>query len=489
MKRREVLLGMAAMTLGPVMTSSKNTQAAILSSAGSPTADRHLLLDTRIVEEVRNAELTLGAVSKSNANPLFDEDKPWERRFDNLYANVLYDHEEQIFKCWYSPFIVSWSTKGMTIQQRKEKEYGKHDQEMGICYATSKDGIGWEKPELGLVEYEGNKANNILWRGGGVHKEWGGPHGTGIFKDLRDPDPSRRYKAILKDKILSVAFSADGIHWDPAIACPEANSAGDTHNNAFWAPTLGKYVGITRQWSKTDDKYVRQVARTESDDFLNWDETEIVMEGLDTNQQLYAMPVFYHGGVYLGLVAVHDQDTDRVWTELTWSSDTENWHRVLPGTPLIANDGEYGDYDWGCAYAAAYPIFLEDEIRLYYGGSDGSSFQLAQRIFLCMATLRPDGFAGYKATAAATVTTTPVFDGAATLRVSADIENAGELVVRVLGNDQQVLTESEPLTGMVSDAEVRWTDVGALDAIKTNKSRLQFEFKNATVYSFSLVGV
>jgi hypothetical protein len=488
MKRREVLLGMAAMTLGPVMTSSKNTQAAILSSAGSPTADRHLLLDTRIVEEVRKAELTLGAVSKSNANPLFDEDKPWERRFDNLYANVLYDHEEQIFKCWYSPFIVSWSTKGMTIQQRKEKEYGKHDQEMGICYATSKDGISWDKPELGLVEYEGNKANNIVWRGGGAYKEWGGPHGTGIFKDLRDPDPSRRYKAILKDKILSVAFSADGIHWGPPIACPEANSAGDTHNNAFWAPTLGKYVGITRQWGRSDSgKYVRQVARTESDDFLNWDETEIVMEGLDTNHQTYAMPVFYYGGVYLGLVAIHDQEADRVWTELTWSPDTENWHRVLPGTPLIANDGEYGDYDWGCAYAAAYPVFLDDEIRLYYGGSDG--FHTSWRNgYFCMATLRPDGFAGYKASSAATVDTSPVFDGAATLRVSADIEIDGGLVVRVLGDDQQILVESEVITGNVSDAEVRWADASALDAISSDKARLQFAFKNATVYSFSLVG-
>ena len=36
---------------------------------------------------------------------------------------------------------------------------------MAICYATSKDGVTWAKPELGLVEYEGSTANNILWRG------------------------------------------------------------------------------------------------------------------------------------------------------------------------------------------------------------------------------------------------------------------------------------------------------------------------------------
>ena len=54
---------------------------------------------------------------------------------------------------------------------------------MGICYATSRDGISWDKPELGLVDYEGSTANNIVWRGGGNTKEqWGGPHGTGILR-------------------------------------------------------------------------------------------------------------------------------------------------------------------------------------------------------------------------------------------------------------------------------------------------------------------
>ena len=29
--------------------------------------------------------------------------------------------------------------------------------------ATSTDGLHWERPKLGLVEYGGNKANNILY--------------------------------------------------------------------------------------------------------------------------------------------------------------------------------------------------------------------------------------------------------------------------------------------------------------------------------------
>jgi len=458
-----------------------------------PGRDRYLLLDSRVVASIENAKLVLGKVHKYKGNPLFEEDKPWEKRFDNLYANVIYDDEEQIYKCWYSPFIVDNSSKGMTLEERKEVKYrAPHNREMAICYATSKDGITWVKPELGLVEFEGGKANNILWRASGTPSKdkqelWGGPHGSGIFKDLREPDPNRRYKAFLKHGILSVAFSPDGIHWGPAIACPAANSAGDTHNNAFWAPTLGKYVGITRQWGKMFGRYGRQVAWTSSADFVNWEKIQIVLEGLDLNHQTYAMPVFYHGGVYIGLVAIHDQDADRVWAELTWSPDTKAWHRVLPGTPLIPNDGKESDYDWGCVYPAACPVFLQDEIRLYYGGSDGLHTSWRNG-FLCLATLRPDGFAGYtqeEAGKPATITTAPIAPAKGTLRTSADVEQGGYVKVSVLDECNELLAESEPLNGSLSDGKVRWRDGFSFDELGNKSIQIQFEIQNATVYSFS----
>jgi hypothetical protein len=454
--------------------------------AVAPGRDRYLLLDSRIIDNSKNAKLTIGKVQKYKGNPLFEEDKPWEMRFDNLYANVIYDEQEKIYKCWYSPFIIDDSAKGMTIAQREEVEYDPpREREMAICYATSEDGIKWVKPELGLVEYEGSKATNILWRGVGEEGElWEGPHGSGIFKDLRDPDPNRRYKAFLKADILSVAFSADGIHWDKAVTCPEADSAGDTHNNAFWAPTLGKYVGITREWGRP---FGRQVARTSSDDFVNWRKCEIVLEGLDDEHQTYAMPVFYHGGVYLGLVAIFNTEGDRTWTELTWSPDTVKWNRVLPGTPLIPNDGEEGDYDWGCVYAAAYPVFLEDEIRLYYGGSDGKHGSWRNGFF-CLATLRPDGFAGYvqaEKGEPASITTVPVVHGKKALRVSADVEESGSLKVRVLDEGGNRIAESKPLAHSVTDATIEWTEEFSMSRFSERTVRLEFEFKGATVYSFS----
>ena len=146
---------------------------------------RCLLLDSRIVENTHNAVLALGIVNKSSGNPLFGEDQPWEMRFDNLYANVIYDDEEQLYKCWYSPFVVDPSSKGMSARERKDLEYrAPRNREMAICYATSDDGIAWVEPELGLVEYAGSKANNILWRGGG--RSTGGRRASPTIRTLSD---------------------------------------------------------------------------------------------------------------------------------------------------------------------------------------------------------------------------------------------------------------------------------------------------------------
>jgi hypothetical protein len=127
--------------------------------------DRYLLLDSRVVDSAQNAKLIVGTVQKDKNNPLFAEDKPWESRFDNLYANVIYDEQDKLYKCWYNPFIVDRSSKGMSLEERERKSYRPPgNREMGVCYATSKDGIVWEKPELGIVEFDGSKRNNIVFR-------------------------------------------------------------------------------------------------------------------------------------------------------------------------------------------------------------------------------------------------------------------------------------------------------------------------------------
>lgn len=435
-----------------------------------PARSRYLLLDSRVVEKTENARLALGSAKKHPANPLFGEDKPWEARFDNLYANVRHDAQRQLYQCWYSPFILDAATRETPREQRASVRYRPRGREMGIGYAESKDGLVWEKPNLGLVEFQGNPANNLVLRG---------PHGAGVFEDRHDPDPQRRYKMFYQG--MAVRFSADGLHWGDAVPCREIAARGDTHNNAFWAPELGRYIGITRLWDGQ-----RIVGRTESKDFVKWTKAVEVLRG-DPQNQTYAMPVFEYADVHLGLLMILRTAEDRVHCELAWSPDTVQWHRIEPGTPFIPNSPNKGDYDWGCVYAADDPVVLADEIQLYYGGSNGPHTSWRDG-FLCLATLRRDRWAGYEPSntnRSAIILTKPIVLSTSTLRVTADARG-GSAVVAILDVSGRELAAAEAITGEVTDSPVRLATQAVLTELKGKPVRLQFNLQRAKLYSFTL---
>jgi len=429
---------------------------------------RYLLLDSRLVERLDNARLTLGTIRKHAANPLFREDKPWEPRFDNLYANVLYDEQDKLYKCWYSPFIRDSLASRTPRERRKDVRYHDDQREMGVCYAVSRDGLKWEKPELGLVEFEGSKANNLVARK---------THGAGVFKDPHETNPDRRYKMFYRK---AVRFSADGLRWSEAVDCREIGAPGDTHNNAFWSPELKKYVGITRLREGQ-----RTVGRTESTDFVRWTQAVEVLRG-DPQRQTYAMPVFRHADVYLGLVMIlRGGGEDRVHCELAWSPDTLRWERIEPGKALIPNADTEGAYDWGCVYAAAVPVVRDGEIRLYYGSSNGRHAGWRDGFF-CLAILRPDGFAGYEPVdpaSPATIVTRPVVCPGEPLRITADA-TGGSVRIALLDAEGKLLAAGEPISGDVTDRPVSLPQ--DVMAAQTGKGvRLRIEIMRAKVYSFA----
>lgn len=432
-----------------------------------------LVLDSRAIAETTNAKLTVTPVAKSPRNPLFGEDKPWEVRFDNLYANVLYDSDDALYKCWYSPFIRDPAVTETPPEKRDTIPYRPHDRVMGVCYAVSVDGLAWRKPLMDIRKSDGELSNIVEIA----------PHGAGVFKDDRETEPARRFKMFFREDQMSVAFSADGLHWENPTACPQIDAKGDTHNNALWCPELGKYAGVTRLWDT-----VRQVGRTESPDFINWTKAQVVLQGLDPHLQTYAMPVFRYGGCYLGLVVILNTETDRAHTELAWSPDTLEWHRIDPGTPLIPNADTEGAYDWGCAYPAAYPVFEEGEIRLYYGGSNGPHTNWRDGFF-CLGTLRPDGFAGFEQESpnVQALVHTPLLAMASPVRISADVEEGGRIVVTALSADGKEIARSHVLSESCTDAEVPWeTGSETLDPAKPVS--LCFELGHAKLFAFSYAG-
>ena len=91
-----------------------------------------------------------------------------------------------------------------------------------LAYATSTDGENWEKPNLGLVDFYGNRENNLvdLFEGQPVLTS------CPILYDPEDPDPNRRFKMCIETSIytnqLAVAYSSDGLCWTESTNNPVA---------------------------------------------------------------------------------------------------------------------------------------------------------------------------------------------------------------------------------------------------------------------------
>ena len=466
------------------------TAAASAEPVGATKRSRYLVLDSHIIDKTENVELTVGVVDKHPANPLFKEDKPWEPRFDNPYCSVIYDAEEKIWKCWYSIFTRSGARgdfpgEGLASEKRAWVKWREGRRGFGMCYATSKDGLKWTKPQLGIIDFNGNKKNNIVL-------EY--THGVAVIKDLQETDPKKRYKAIHPERSKSMVwFSADGIRWGKPINVGPIDR-GDTNQAVWWDPALKKYVLITRGWggAKTKGRYGRQghrlKVRSESSDFLKWSKPTPAIEGLDLRNQIHDMLVAPHAGVYIGMVGLFDIKASRQWCELAWSPDSKKWHRIQPGQPLIANSRRMGDYDWGCIFASK-PIIRKDEIILYYGSNDGR-FMAWRNGFFCLAKLRPDGFAGYEqieggSNKTGSLTTKPVTAVTDTLCISADIAPSGFVKTTVFDKDGKQLGEGKLVTKTVTDAAIEWKDGFSLKKVKGTEIKLKFELRESKIYSFS----
>ena len=449
-------------------------------SAATKKRDKFLVLDSRIIESTRNAKLTPGTVTKHKNNPLFGEDKSWEPRFDNMYPNVIYDDQEKLYKCWYSPFIKDERTTATPKSQRnpRSKNYMKArpaGREEALLYATSKDGIRWTKPSLGIVKFQGSKANNIVRRGLG---------GSGVIKDNRDPNPQRRYKAFYCTNAgYKMRYSSDGLRWGAEVSLRGVGQS-DTHANLIWSPELGKYIGILRHYDPLPITGHRKIARTESYDAVHWTKSKTILTGTPL-KQLHDMVIFRDGGVFLGLVGCMHYPSKqsrhgvRQHIELAWSPDSYKWYRISPGTPFIAgtpsNRRVYGKmpHDWGVMFPSA-PVFRKDEVRIYYGASDWYFFDWRKGC-LALATIGRDRWAGYQpidARESAVVVTKPFAGPMNRLRVTADVGPGGFVRVSLGNAIGRVISRS------VTNTQVQW-----LDSVKS-KGKLRFELKNAKLYSF-----
>ena len=142
------------------------------------------------------------------------------------------------------------------------------DSPLRLCLAKSTDGIHWTKPDLGLVDYAGNRRNNLVSLRGRAFAT----SECVLLYEPEDPDPQRRFKMVFEsDRYrakMAVATSPDGVRWsEPADnpRLPWGEPSGLTKWRGAYdvsAHARGHWTPVT-PWSRVLDTFV-------SYDFENW---------------------------------------------------------------------------------------------------------------------------------------------------------------------------------------------------------------------------
>lgn len=246
-----------------------------MSISTDTTSVRHIgsrlepFLDDWLLEKLAGARLRLHSPQPAE---VFPYDQPWEGDV-SFYVTML-EHEGE-----YRMYYRGWKAEGAPATQ---------------AVALSKDGIHWERPNLGLCEWQGSRDNNVILTGQVAEG------GFAPFYD-RNPavPPSERWKGVgeevLADRtpVLMAYVSEDGFRWRRWREAPIiTDGAFDSQNLAYWDADRGHYVAFYRDFidiNKTGKRYrgIRSVKWATSDDFEHWTSGQWFDFGAAPPEQLY----------------------------------------------------------------------------------------------------------------------------------------------------------------------------------------------------------
>jgi hypothetical protein len=465
------------------------------------TPTRHLFLDPGFLTATENAKLAVNPAEPREI--VIRPDRSWEKLMISLFLTVR--EEEGKLRMWY-------------ICRDAENR-------PNLAYAESVDGVHWEKPALGLVDHDGNRANNLV----------GIPNLEGVVvRDDRVP-PAERYVYItnIYSEGLVRFFSPDGLRWS-RDAQPLLRFESDTQNVLFRDERLGKYVLYLRGWDPgTDTARLRKVVRLEFDDYrqplalkpsgrpthpvtalktrLPWivDEMPTVLQVDDRDPpmtdiyNLSAQPYPPDPSWYAAFPAFyrHRAESDeppyensgRTEVQFAGSRDGIRWHRydrrayaapalfpgergnmIYMGTGLVVRGDEIWQY--GTAFRTEHGDLAGRKQQ-----TDGVIVRYVQRI---------DGFVSLNTgDVPGSARTAPVTVNGNRLRLNLDPGALGELRVGLLDDDGKPLPgfsldKCDPLQRNETGATVTWDGRGDLGILQGRAVRLAFVSTRTKLYSF-----
>jgi len=453
---------------------------------------RQLFVDDFLIEKT-DLKRTFHHAVYYAGNPVLSPDKEWEGGESQGHPaptampfsdGVWYDPDAQLFKMWYMGGYVK-----------------------STCYAESKDGIHWTKPELEIVP-----GTNIV--------QPLGRDSTTVWLDLDDPDPARRYKLFgyMLDarETYTIYASPDGKHWGNPVAT--SGKTGD-RCSVFYNPFRKKWVYSIRDY---DPKSIGRYRRYhEGGDFVGaaqwadgapgfWvgaDTGDYMRDDLKTPCELYNLDCAAYESLMIGLFSIwRGQPQTRAKPNeicIGFSRDGFHWDRSTH-TPFIPVSETYGDWNWGNVQSAGgCYIAVGDQLYFYVSGRRGVQGSPSSGVCSTgLATLRRDGFASMDAVdAEGTLTTRPVTFSGKHLFVNADASK-GEVRVEVLpvlfrgyrvrhvdgtleppidGFDAK---SCAPVTSDSTRTPISWQSGKDLSSLAGRPVQFRFHLKNARLYSF-----
>lgn len=446
--RRAFLGQSAAASAAAAVAGGPITSPAAVRAGGSEAAPRngsgsrsqnlndpglHLFVDD---EEIASSEGLLRVVNRprKHPDPVLVADKPWEGERAQAWGSVILD-PDGLLRMWYFAFN--------TERRKDELDRG------GYAYAESRDGVHWEKPNLGVVEFRGSKKNNLFYtcapdgknlvdeelarRGLGLPaldekgKQIGvlkNLDGLTVVRDDDEPDPQKRYKLIAnmqdhrmwtpyyKDRYPNVTAeqvkqanavfgqymdtSPDGIHWTRRPRRIIGGAHGDymmvtrDHRNRRW--WLNERAASDRG---------RNAALRTSRDLIHWSDPEMIFNPGEDSQfgKLFewhgGMTPFNYGNLNLGLLEKWPNAGFGAICELISNRDGGPWQRVSPGTPFL-DIGPEAAFDRSLIYPTHNaPIRIGEKLYIFYtGGGPRRDPNKGMPMSIGMLSIGRDRFAG-----------------------------------------------------------------------------------------------
>ena len=318
-----------------------------------------------------------------------------------------------------------------------------------VCYAISDDGIHFNKPNLNQFAFNDIEHTNIVLVGNGGYSL---RYANSVIYDPKEAESQKRYKMAYFDFAknngvetpgLCVAVSPDGITWtkhpqapllkvsygDYGTLVPLADHESEATNNRSWDvplsmpdavdvlydPKSDLFVIYGKMWIDAPDGgmyWKHGMGRTTSKNFIDWSKPELlcVPDEFDPpHLGFHTTPVFFYQDVYfcLNQILNRAEGGGIIDIEFGLSRNGIDWRRPLRESFFIprpstggknrTGQAEKDQFDSGSIFTNSTPVFLEDEIRFYYGGYSKGATGADDYTHISgvgMVTLPTDRFAG-----------------------------------------------------------------------------------------------